>query len=285
MRSFEEIDRQALNQIQNQVSALLASRLGKAIARPSTFSPEPAIKFFALSGLTNEQDAYLMAINAHTACIRNALSHPKSLFIGDELSVLLRKDGFAQVIGETCATGRKEGIAVLLLSQDPDTICDCATGSQIMQNMTYRITGRITSTGVTSFQRYLGYPAQIISQNATEAFLPRISDLYSCWLVETGGRFWRTRFYPGEMMLASVANNQNEREARSRVMAQYPPTAKGRLLGLKAFADAYILALKENKGFQHIGQDVSNVSTVQSTPLPSQLNVGEQAVNRPLIAS
>jgi hypothetical protein len=285
LRSFEEIDRQALNQIQNQVSALLGSRLGKAIARPSTFSPEPAIKFFALSGLTNEQDAYLMAINAHTACIRNALSHPKSLFIGDELSVLLRKDGFAQVIGETCATGRKEGIAVLLLSQDPDTICDCATGSQIMQNMTYRITGRITSTGVTSFQRYLGYPAQIISQNATEAFLPRISDLYSCWLVETGGRFWRSRFYPGEMMLASVANNQNEREARSRVMAQYPPTAKGRLLGLKAFADAYILALKENKGFQHIGQDVSNVSTVQSTPLPSQVNVGEQAVNRPLIAS
>ncbi|MHC5732671.1 MAG: hypothetical protein ACYTXY_53230, partial [Nostoc sp.] len=94
---FEEIDRQALNQIQNQVSALLASRLGKAIARPSTFSPLPAIKFFALSGLSNEQDAYLMAINAHSACIRNALSHPKSLFIGDELSVLLRKDGFAQI--------------------------------------------------------------------------------------------------------------------------------------------------------------------------------------------
>jgi hypothetical protein len=52
-----------------------------AIARPSTFSPEPATKFFALSGLTNKQDAYLMAINAHAACIRNALSHPRNLFI------------------------------------------------------------------------------------------------------------------------------------------------------------------------------------------------------------
>nr|WP_236117274.1 hypothetical protein [Hassalia byssoidea] len=256
LRSFEEIDRLALNQIQNQVSALLASRLGKAIARPSTFSPIPAVKFFALSGLSNEQDAYLMAINAHTACIRNALSHPKSLFIGDELSVLLRKDGFAQIIGETCATGRKEGIAVLLLSQDPDTICECSTGAQIMQNMTYRITGRITSSGVASFQRYLGYPVKIISQNATEAFLPRTSDLYSCWLVETGGRFWRTRFYPGEMMLASVANNQDEREARERVMAQYPNTPKGNLLGLRTFTDAYIPALKENRGFQHIGREI-----------------------------
>jgi hypothetical protein len=265
LRSFEDIDRLALNQIHSQVSTLLSSRLGRAIARPSTFSPEPAIKFFALSGLTNEQDAYLMAINAHTACIRNALSYPKSLFIGDELSVLLRRDGFAQMIGETCATGRKEGIAVLLLSQDPDTLCECSAGSQIMQNINYRITGRITSSGIHSFQRYLSYPANIISPNATEAFLPRISDLYSCWLLEIGGRFWRTRFYPGELMLASVANNQDEREARARVMMQYPPTLKGRLLGLKAFADEYIPALREGKGFDHIGQ---NLSAAQSPRLP-----------------
>jgi hypothetical protein len=278
LRSFEEIDRQAINQIQSQVSALVASRLGKAIARPSTFSPEPAIKFFALSGLNNEQDAYLMAINAHTACIRNALSHPKSLFIGDELSVLLRKDGFAQIIGETCATGRKEGIAVLLLSQDPDTICECSTGAQIMQNMTYRITGRITSSGVNSFQKYLGYPANIISQNATEAFLPRTSDLYSCWLIETGGRFWRTRYYPGEMMLSSVANNQDEREARERVLNQYPATTKGRLLGLKAFTNAYIQALKEGKGFKDIGQNLPKSK-------PRSLSDHRKPANSSLIAS
>jgi hypothetical protein len=267
LRSFEDLDRHSLNQIQSQVSALLASRLGKAIARPSTFSPEPAIKFFALSGLTNEQDAYLMAINAHAACIRNALSHPRSLFIGDELSVLLRRDGFAQIVGETCATGRKDGIAVLLLSQDPDTICECSAGSQIMQNINYRITGRITSSGINSFQRYLGYPPNIISQNATEAFLPRSSDLYSCWLLELGGRFWRTRFYPGELMLASVANNQDEREARDRVMAQYSLTPKGRLMGLKAFADEYIPALREGKGFSHIGQ---GLSVAQSGRSPQQ---------------
>ena len=29
-------------------------------------------------------------------------------------------------------------------------------------------------------------------------------------------RFWQTRFYPGEIMLASIANNQNEKEARDR---------------------------------------------------------------------
>uniref|UniRef100_UPI0039C6432F hypothetical protein n=1 Tax=Anabaena sp. CCY 0017 TaxID=3103866 RepID=UPI0039C6432F len=53
---------------------------------------------------------------------------------------------------------------------------------------------------------------------------------------------------------ATVANNQDEREARERVMAQYPDTPKGKLLGLRTFTDAYIPALKENKGFHHIGQ-------------------------------
>ena len=58
-------------------------------------------------------------------------------------------------------------------------------------------------------------------------------------------------------MLASVANNQDEREARDRVMAHYSLTSKGRLLGLKAFADEYIPALREGKGFSHIGQGLS----------------------------
>lgn len=269
-----DLDNQAINQIQSQVNALLTSRLGKAVGRPSTFSPEPAVKFFALSGITNEQDSYLMAISAHSACIRNALSHPRTLFIGDELSVLLRKEGFATIVGELCATGRKDGISIVLLSQDIDTIAECATGSQIMQNMVYRITGRVTSDSVYSFKKYLGYDPSVISQNASEAFLPKTSQLYSCWLVETGGRFWRTRFYPAEMLLASVANEQSEKAARNRVMARYPHTLKGMLQGLRHFTNEYIPALKEGKGFDHIGREtaqnhilVSNNGKNNSHPL------------------
>jgi len=268
LKSFEDLDKLAMNQILSQGNALLTSRLGKAIGRPSTFSPEPAVKFFALSGLSNEQDAYLMAINAHTACIRNALSHPKSLFLGDELSVLLKKDGFASVVGELCATGRKDGIAVVLLSQDFDAICECSAGAQIMQNMVYKITGRITNTGVVAAQKYLGYDPRLISQNATEAFLPRVSDLYSCWLVEKGGRFWRTRFYPAEMMLASVANNLQEKEARDRLFAQYPSTLKGRLQALKQFTQDYVAALKDGKGFDSIGRGESEKASSPSASTP-----------------
>lgn len=272
LQSFTDFDRIAINQIITQCNALLASPLGKAIGRPSTFSPEPAVKFFAMSDLGNEQDQYLMAINAHAACIRNALSHPKSLFIGDELSILFKKDGFAEVVGELCAVGRKNGISVLLLSQDIDSICDCSAGTMIMQNMVYRITGRLTSNGANSWIKRLGYPAEIISQNATEAFLPRAAELYSNWLIEKGGRFWQTRYYPGEMILASVANNQAELMARARVMAQYPNTLKGQLLALKQFASEYVQAIKEGRSLANIGKN-------------SVTDIKEQKSHQDLIAS
>ena len=284
LRSFEELDRLAVNQINSQITALLTSRLGKAIGRPSTFSPEPAVKFFALSGLTSEQDAYLMAVNAHTACIRNALSYPKSLFIGDELSVLLKRAGFAQMVGETCATGRKDGISVCLISQDPDSIYECVTGSQIMQNMSYRITGRITAAASASFQKYLGYDASVINRNASDASLPRASDLYSYWLIEKDGRFWRTRFYPGEMTLASVANNQDEQAARDRVFSHYPDTLVGKMEALGAFTEAYIPALKENQGFAHIGQGLAPAQP-EPTEHSSVQVTRNQVIDRPLIAN
>ena len=244
----EAIDHQAINQITSQITALLVSPLGTAIGKPSSFSPEPMVKFYALTGLSNDQDSYTMAVAAKAACLRVAMSYPKSLFIGDELSVLFRKDGFSAMVGELCATARKDGVSIILSSQDPDTICQSAAAAMIMQNISYRITGCITSNAVASFQKYLTYPSNIISQNASESFFPHRTDLYSCWLIEKGGRFWQCRFYPGEMALAAVVTNQEERRARRALMARYPNTIKGQLQGLAEFTKVYVAALKENRG-------------------------------------
>jgi hypothetical protein len=255
----EAIDHQAINQITSQIAALLVSPLGNAIALPSSFSPEPMVKFYALTGLSNDQDSYTMAVAAKAACLRVALSYPKSLFIGDELSVLFRKDGFSAMVGELCATARKDGLSIVLSSQDPDTICQSSAAAMIMQNISYRITGCITSNAVASFQNYLSYPVEIIAQNASESFFPRRSDLYSCWLIEKGGRFWQTRFYPGEMSLAAVATNQEERITRRKILSQYPNTLKGKLQGLADFTKVYVEAIKSNKELIQIqkgGNDV-----------------------------
>ena len=114
IKNPQDLDHQALSQIHSQIRALLASPLGKALGKPSSFSPEPMVKFFALTGLTNEQDSLIMGINANAACVRVALSYPKSLFIGDELSVLCRREGFSSMLGTLTATARKDGLSVLL---------------------------------------------------------------------------------------------------------------------------------------------------------------------------
>ncbi len=260
IHNFEPIDQAAINQIHSQITALLASALGTAVGRPSTFSPEPAIKFFALSDLSNEQDQYLMAINAHAACIRNALASPRSLFVGDELSVLFKKDGFAEAVGELCAVGRKNGISVLLLAQDLDSICDCSAGAQIMQNLVYRITGRLTTNGAASWIKRLGSAPDLIYQNATENFLPKLGSLYSNWLIEKNGRYWQARFYPGEMILATVANNQAELNARARIMSQYPKTMRGQMMGLKQFTKEYVQAIKQGLPLERIGRPNQSLS-------------------------
>lgn len=254
LQNFEAIDQAAINQIHSQITALLVSPLGASIGKPSNFSPTPAVKWFQLKGLNNEQDQYLMALNAHAACLRNALSYPQSLFVGEELSTLFRKDGFANSVGELCAVGRKNGISVLLLAQDIDSICDCSAGSQITQNIVYRLTGRLTQKGAQSWIDRMKYDPNIISQNASDSFLPRATGLYSNWLIETNNRYWQVRFYPGEMCLATVANNPAELYARYRVMEQYPKTLRGQMSAIKRFTQEYVQSLKQGKSLELIGQ-------------------------------
>lgn len=270
--SFEDLDKRALNQIVTQFEALFVSEVGRVLSEPSSFNPNPAVTFFALSGLNAEsgQDAYLMAINAHAACIRTALAHPRSLFVGDEQSVLLKRDGFAQMVGDLCATGRKDGISVLLIAQDPDAIADCSTSAQILQNLNYKIMGRITSAAVASFERHLGYPAGIVSANAGDTAKPRPTDLSTYWVLEQDDRFWPCRYYPGEMMLASVANGQSEQALRAYVMAQYPDTFTGRLQGLADFTHRYIPALKSGVDLMALLPPEVAAGVVQAQPIKPQ---------------
>lgn len=244
----DELDLKALNQIKAQLIALLESPLGETIGLPSSFSPEPRMKFFALGSASGKYESYILSFAAYSACMRTVLSSPKSLFIGDELSVLFKRPGFSELVGELCAVGRKQGIGMLLLSQDPDAICNSAAGEQIQQNLGYRITGSITSSAVASFEKFFNYDRERILKNSTESYLPNPRELCSYWLVEKAGNFWDVRYYPSPMLLGTVANSSDEVAARCRVLANYPPTLKGQLRGLKEFSDAYVSVLKNGLG-------------------------------------
>lgn len=267
LTSVEEIDRRAINQIYNQIETKLADpNIGDAIGRPSTVSPNPYIKFFALSGLSSESNSYVMAISAQMACLRMALSYPKSLFVGDELSVLLAKDGFAALVGEIQATGRKEGLSSLILAQDLESIRRCSAADKILGNQTYIITGVITSASVNSYVESLSYDREIISKNATEKFLPFSAEYYTCWLIEKSKRFWDCHFHAGPMMLAALASGEDEQAARERILANYPKTIRGYLQGIHHFSKEYILAARGNKSLKSIGFSELNNQTQRKLP-------------------
>ncbi|NBD31711.1 MAG: hypothetical protein GVY17_01725 [Cyanobacteria bacterium] len=254
----DALTERALTQIRSQINALLDSELGNTIGKPSSFSPSPMMKFFALGGLSSDYSSYIMSLSAYSACMRTVLASRKSLFVGDELSVLFRRPGFSELVGELSAVGRKQGIGMVLLSQDPDGIANSSAGEQIVQNLGYRITGSISSSAMCSFQKYFGYRESDIVKNASEAYLPDSSQLCSYWLVEKAGIFSDCRYYPSPMLLGAVANSQMERAARNRVFTQYPDTELGQLQALKSFSDQYVAVRKQELGQQGFDQIAPN---------------------------
>ncbi|MCJ8282940.1 MAG: hypothetical protein MJK14_24845, partial [Rivularia sp. ALOHA_DT_140] len=72
--------------------------------------------------------------------------------------------------------------------------------------------------------------------------------------------FWQTRFYPGEMALAAIATNQEERSTRRTILSQYPNTTKGQLHGLAEFTRVYVSSIKQNKSLSNVSGESKNVS-------------------------
>jgi len=254
-----DMDRAAINQLQSQVGAKLRDpNVGSAIGRPSTVAPDSVLTFYALSGLGNEQNAALMAMTAQMAAMRYALGSPRSLFVGDELSVLFGKRGFAEMIGELLATGRKDGISTLLLAQDFEAFANNPASAQMLANLTTTITGFTTFAATRTYTEKLNIPPEAIARNASDGYRANRAEGYTRWLIARDGRLWDTRYYSPPLMLAALANGEEERAARERVMQTHPRTLEGYLRGLRQFSDQYQLARRGSIRLADIGRRVES---------------------------
>lgn len=236
----KEIDERAINQINNQIGAkMLDPNIGRAISKPSDLPPSPEMVFFALSGLTNKNNSLVMALVVQMACLNSALESPKSLFVMDECSVLLGESGFAKVVGQRFATGRKQGQSVMIIGQDIDSIIDIAdsnVSSQIISNTDYWLIGK-TSGGAVQ-QRYadvLGIQSYLTRKIASENFSANLQQMCSQWLLSCDDRQWICEYYPTTVDLALLANSPDERAARDRVFAHYPNNRLGDFQALAEF--------------------------------------------------
>jgi len=212
---------QALDQIHLRLQFWLGSRVGQAIAAPSSFPTSAPLLVFALRNLSDNEDAAILSLSAYAAALRRALETPASIFFIDESPILFRFPEISKLVGSLCANGAKSGIRVILSGQDPNTIADSVAGSQIFQNLSTRLIGRIQPTAIRSFEKILEYPREIISFNATESFFPKKQGIYSRWLLDDYGVFTLCRYYPAYVQLAAVANNPEEQAARAVYLRHY----------------------------------------------------------------
>jgi hypothetical protein len=157
------------------------------------------------------------------------------------------------LIGEQFATGRKEGLSILILAQDLDAIADCSASAKILANLSTTITGCTTHAATRTYTDKLSFPSEVILPTATEKYKGSRPEMFTRWLISRQGRFWDTRFYAPPMMLAALANGEDEKLARQRVLAQYPQTQRGYLSGLSHFTREYVMAMRGSKRLREIG--------------------------------
>jgi hypothetical protein len=235
----------AINQIKRQLQFWISSRVGKAISQPSTFDTDNKLLVFALRGLSDGDDAAVLALAAYSAALRRTLSYPESIFFIDEFSILLEWQEIGQLIARLTANGAKAGIRVLLAAQDPNTLATSKAGPKIIQNLSTRLIGRIQPVAQESFVNILKLDADIVARNAGKNFYPAKEEMYSKWLLDEAGTQTFVRYYSPPILLAVVANNPHEAAARRAYMAHYGDPYKG----LMAFSEELCSALREGRPF------------------------------------
>jgi hypothetical protein len=236
----------AVNQIKRQLQFWISSRVGKAIARPSTFDTDNKLLVFALRGLSDGDDAAVLALAAYSAALRRTLSYPESIFFIDEFSILLEWQEIGQLVARLTANGAKAGIRVLLAAQDPNTLATSKAGPKIIQNLSTRLIGRIQPVAQESFINILKLDPEMVARNAGKNFYPAKEEMYSKWLLDEAGTQTFVRYYSPPVLLAVVANNPQEAAARRAFMEYHGDP----YVGLLAFAEELKAALREDRSFR-----------------------------------
>ncbi|MGK7905863.1 MAG: DUF87 domain-containing protein [Synechococcus sp.] len=219
-----EIDggtRSALSLIDLKLRSCLSSTLGRAISRPSTLRTDTGLTVYALTNVDDSVDAAVLALSAYSSALRASLSHPNSIWFIDESPILFQFPAIPKSVARLTANGRKAGIRVILAAQDPDTIASTDVSSQIYQNLSVRLTGKITAQAIDSYREILRYPAEAISPNANPSFNPK-GQLYRRWLLDYDGQLLQCRFYIAHALLALLANNPKESQLRAEFLARHP---------------------------------------------------------------
>lgn len=218
----DPMTRTAFSQIERQLKYWIDQR-GDAIARPSTFDSNNPLLVFGLIGMSDQnEEAAIFSFSAYVAAIRRSLSHRRSNFFLDEASILLKWDDIGELVSRLCVNGGKAGIQSFIAAQEINTLINSESGATIIKNLKTKLLGRIDTTAINDVSHFFGYPREVVAVNASKKFYPQKAEMYSQWLLDSGGLLTYVRFRPNRILLALLANNPVETACRQSFMSKYP---------------------------------------------------------------
>jgi hypothetical protein len=267
---------QAINQIKRQLRFWVSSRVGKAIAQPSTFRTDSLLLVFALRGLSDGDDASILCLSAYSAILRRTLSHKESICFLDEFSVLLEWSQIGALVARLTANGAKAGIRVIVAAQDPNTLINSPSGPKIIQNISTRLIGRIQPVAQQSFIDGLKIEPTIIARNAGKNFYPAKEGLFSQWLLDEQSTYTYVRYYSPKPLLAVTANNPHESAARQAFYQAYGDYYDA----LAAFAEELAASFREGRSIRV----PAGTSSAQTLEFPVSDTADELPADEPLEA-
>ncbi|MGB8701513.1 MAG: hypothetical protein WCD18_19025, partial [Thermosynechococcaceae cyanobacterium] len=256
--TLSDIDIRAISLICEELRSTLEGEYGNAIAQPTTFDPDVKLLIFALRELDDPNEAAVMALSAYSALLSRALSSPDCAFIIDETPILFEFEAISRIVGRLCANGLKFGCRVVLSGQTATAITQSKSGDKIMETVLTKMVGYISSQAIPSFER-IGFRRDLVSEYTTRR--PDPVRLASQWLIRRGDDQIEAEYIPSELMLALVANNPAEQEARDRIMQRFDDP----LAGISAFSELYAHAMRNGIPMQEIGRSLQPTKSTQSS--------------------
>jgi hypothetical protein len=238
---------QTLYFVKLQLSYWRNSEIGAAIGRPSTVKPDARLIVFALTAL-KEDESQIFALIAFTAAYSRSLEYPRCLFFIDESPILIKFKAIAKIVASLFANGSKSGIRVVLSAQAPDQLAvDPSIRGDILQNMHYRLLGRVERTAIASCTEILGIPEAMVVQCAK--FEPDRAQGRTQWLFFDGSRYTFVNYYAPPVQLATLVNNTDEADVRAKLKTLF---LENSFLALLKFAELYRSAYQTGRPIHHV---------------------------------
>lgn len=216
-----ELSREGRDEVVMMLSNFIKSPFGRAFSRPSKVKLDARFLNFSLRGARNEEETTILGTIAQTLATTRAMEHIKSSFYVDEGSVLFESPVLVQKTAETVANGGKSGISVTILAQDIPSIAGSAGGSKFLTNTDIKMIGAIDESDIVKLAECLERPAEFFERNARDDFEPDPINLCSHWLMLSEGTRLYVSHYPSPELMALLASNPQEREARKRYFSAY----------------------------------------------------------------